>query len=178
MTAPKFPLPPNLNGDLGQRLAALSDKGNHKAMLQILSVAAAGEAKRLVPRKTGNLARSIRVGDVTPDHGEVWAGGRNGVGYAQAVEFGTAPHVIRPKTKKALAFPNTGMVRSGLLKVRKTGTLTTASARKYGRSAMTIVRSVKHPGTKAKPYLIPGAKKALEQGGLKQAVIRVWNNAA
>jgi len=47
--------------------------------------------------------------------------------YARLVEEGTRPHTIRAKNKKAL----------------------------YWKGAKHPVRSVRHPGSKAKPYLIP-----------------------
>ena len=47
--------------------------------------------------------------------------------YAPMVEFGTKAHIIRPKSKKAL----------------------------YWKGASRPVKQVSHPGSKAKPYLIP-----------------------
>ena len=47
--------------------------------------------------------------------------------YAPMVEFGTKAHIIRPKNKKAL----------------------------YWKGANRPVKQVNHPGSKAKPYLIP-----------------------
>lgn len=47
--------------------------------------------------------------------------------YARLVEEGTRPHIIKPKNKKAL----------------------------YWKGAKHPVKSVRHPGSKAKPYLIP-----------------------
>ena len=49
------------------------------------------------------------------------------VKYARLVEEGTRPHIIRPENKKAL----------------------------YWEGARRPTRSVRHPGSKAKPYLIP-----------------------
>ena len=57
------------------------------------------------------------------------------VKYARLVEEGTRPHIIRPKKgKKAL----------------------------YWEGARPPVKSVKHPGSKAKPYLIPAFEKEKE----------------
>jgi HK97 gp10 family phage protein len=57
------------------------------------------------------------------------------VKYARLVEEGTRPHIIRPKKgKKAL----------------------------YWEGARHPVKSVKHPGSKAKPYLIPAFEKEKE----------------
>ena len=54
--------------------------------------------------------------------------------YARLVEEGTRPHTIRAKNKKAL----------------------------YWKGARHPVRSVRHPGSKAKPYLIPAFEKEKE----------------
>ena len=51
--------------------------------------------------------------------------------YAVMVEKGTKSHIIRPKNKKAL----------------------------YWKGALRPVKQVKHPGSKAKPYLIPAFDK-------------------
>ena len=56
------------------------------------------------------------------------------VKYARLVEEGTRPHIIRPKNKKAL----------------------------YWEGARRPVRSVRHPGSKAKPFLIPAFEKEKE----------------
>ena len=55
--------------------------------------------------------------------------------YAPMVEFGTKPHIIRAKNKKAL----------------------------YWKGAKHPVKSVRHPGGKAKPYLIPAFEKEKDQ---------------
>ena len=54
--------------------------------------------------------------------------------YARFVEEGTRPHIIRAKNKKAL----------------------------YWKGAKHPVKSVRHPGSKAKPYLIPAFEKEKE----------------
>ena len=55
--------------------------------------------------------------------------------YARGVEEGTSPHIIRAKGKKAL----------------------------YWRGARHPVRKVNHPGSRAKPYLIPAFEKEKDQ---------------
>ena len=55
--------------------------------------------------------------------------------YAPAVEFGTRAHIIKAKNKKAL----------------------------YWKGASHPVKQVKHPGSKAKPYLIPAFEKEKDQ---------------
>ena len=54
--------------------------------------------------------------------------------YARGVEEGTSPHTIRAKNKKAL----------------------------YWKDAKHPVKSVRHPGSKAKPFLIPAFEKEKE----------------
>ncbi|MFD4572097.1 HK97 gp10 family phage protein [Streptomyces sp. NPDC058417] len=84
------------------------------------------EARRRAPVDTGRLRSSI----VSRAEG----GGRNigyvvgsNVNYAAAVEYGTAPHVIKPKDKKALYWPG----------------------------AAHPVAKVNHPGSRAQPFLRP-----------------------
>lgn len=149
--------------DLRRRLDALRAGGERRKMLGLLGLATVAEAKRLVPRRTGNLARTIRVGPVTERTVEVQAGGERKVGYAAAVEFGTKPHTIVPVRRKALAW---GGAR------RLSGTLRSGARPEF------FARRVEHPGTKAKPYLVPGAKRAMERGGLRDSIVRTWNEAA
>jgi hypothetical protein len=151
-----------LDGDeaLIRRLDAL---GSDRAKLGLIGLAAVREGKVLVPRRTGNLGRTIRLGTVTDDYADVLAGGRLKVGYAAAVEFGTRPHVIRPRRRKSLAWggPRTlsGRLRSG------------------GRPTH-FAKEVHHPGTQAKPYLVPGIKKALRRAGMDVLIRDPWNRAA
>jgi HK97 gp10 family phage protein len=91
------------------------------------------KAKSLTPRKTGNLQRSImhRIdGAAIPTFGEVGLLGGGPVGkagqrYGVYVHEGTRPHVIMPRSKKAL----------------------------FWRGASHPVRKVRHPGTRANPFL-------------------------
>ena len=89
------------------------------------------EAKERVPQVTRALFRSIG-GTVTARgagfRGVVKAGGE-GVAYARAVEFGTKPHVIRPKRGRVLRW------RSG--------------------RGFRYATKVNHPGTRAQPYMEP-----------------------
>ena len=55
--------------------------------------------------------------------------------YAPHVEYGTKAHIIRPKNKKAL----------------------------YWKGAKHPVKQVNHPGSKAKPFLIPAFDKEKDQ---------------
>ena len=82
-----------------------------------------GDAQNLVPKRTGRLAESLRA----EVHDKVLRVGSLDVNYATDVEFGTSPHVILPRNKKALHWPG----------------------------ADHPVAKVNHPGTHAQPYLRP-----------------------
>lgn len=135
-------------------------KPNEK-LLRTIALSAVREQKLLVPRKTGNLGRTIHLGAVTPTRAETIASAH----YAAYVEQGTRPHVIRPKNRKALRFPaDAGSARLS------------GSPRTGGR--VRFAKRVNHPGTRAQPFMLPGAKKAIEGAGLKATVERAWNEAA
>jgi hypothetical protein len=90
---------------------------------------------------TGNIRR-LRPGNAT-------FGSR--IHYAQILEGGSKPHVIRPRTKKALAFP--------------------------GRGGMVIRRSVNHPGTR--PYHILRNAARSGRGRIARAYERqFWRSLA
>ena len=104
--------------DLSPRLKALGSAEMRRNLLKGLQMAAVMEAKRLVPRKTGNLDRSIRRGPINDDRALILAGGVGEVGYAAHVEFGTkGGQMLRPVKKKALAWGGnrrlSGTQRSG-----------------------------------------------------------------
>lgn len=142
---------------LRARLKALTpDKG----LMTRLALSAVREQKLLVPRKTGNLGRSIRLGSVTSKMAETVATAN----YAAFVERGTRPHEIRPRKRKALRFATGGSARLS------------GSPRTGGQ--VRFAKRVQHPGTKAKPYMLPGAQKALRKAGLRDVIVEAWNDAA
>ena len=149
---------------LERRLKALGKAP--AATLKEIGIRGVAEAKRLVPRRTGNLGRTIRVAAITDRYVEVSAGGAAASGYAAAVEYGTKPHVIVPRRRKALAW---GGPRTLGGRLRVSGGVTA--------SPTNFARRVRHPGTKAKPYLRPGIQKALDQVGVGE-IVRVWNEAS
>ena len=89
---------------LRSRLKAISP---NPAMMRALGISAVAEQKKLVPRRTGNLGRSIGIGSVTPTVVETIAGAN----YATFVELGTRPHEIVPKRAKVLRFAVGGNAR-------------------------------------------------------------------
>ncbi|MFH9826727.1 HK97 gp10 family phage protein [Streptomyces bobili] len=84
------------------------------------------EARRRAPVDTGRLRSSIVSRAEGSGRSVGYVIGSN-VNYAAAVEYGTAPHVIKPVNKKALFWPG----------------------------AAHPVAQVNHPGTRAQPFLRP-----------------------
>ena len=117
-------------------------------LMRDLALSAVGEQKRLAPVRTGNLRRTIHVGRVTDRSAETIAS----ADYAAYVEFGTKAHEIRPRNKRALRWKVPGGYR--------------------------FATRVRHPGTRAKPYMLPGAEKAVGDVVLRHKIIDRWNNAA
>lgn len=87
------------------------------------------EARRRAPVDTGRLRSSIVSRAETSGRSIGYVVGSN-VNYAAAVEYGTAPHVIKPKYKRALYWPG----------------------------AAHPVAQVNHPGTSAQPFLRPAVE--------------------
>ena len=134
-------------------------KPNEK-LLRTIALSAVREQKLLVPRKTGNLGRTIHLGSVTPTRAETIAS----ASYAGFVEKGTRAHTIVPRHKKALRWAEGGNARLS------------GSPRKGAR--VRFARRVQHPGSKAKPFMLPGARRAIEGAGLRATLVAAWNEAA
>jgi Bacteriophage HK97-gp10, putative tail-component len=140
-----------------------------KPLLKMLGTAGVREAEARVPRKTGNLWRSIS----SQVEGSFSVRLTAHANYAADVEHGTKPHIIKPRNGGVLAWPASaagrrlsGSARSGMFKGK-------VSAAKLGGWA--YARVVHHPGTKPHPYLLPGAKAAIEGSGLAKEIVAVWN---
>jgi hypothetical protein len=144
---------------LNRRLKAI---GMTQGLLGAIQLQAVREAKELVPRKTGYLARSIGPGSLTRSFAIVHAN----AGYAAFVELGTRAHVIRPKSKRVLSWP-----------ANASGRRLSGRARS-NPGPRVFARKVNHPGTKAQPFLVPGARKALAGAGFRNIITRQWNEAA
>lgn len=93
-------------------------------------------AKVLAPVDTGRLRGSIKKRRKFTVRGPGWEVFTN-VEYAPYVENGTRPHIIRPRTKKALRF------------------------RVGGQTVFATI--VHHPGTKAQPFL----SRAVREVGIR-----------
>ena len=152
---------PEIEGqdDLNKRLEGLGDTRKLLGQLGLMAVA---RAKELVPRKTGNLGRTIRLGAVTESEAQIIAGGQGGVGYAQAVEYGSRPHEIVPRYKQALAWGGDRRLSGSL---------------RSGSRATHFAKRVRHPGTNPKPYLKPPAEEAVARSGM-DILVKAWNSAA
>lgn len=152
---------------LQARLRAISPAQSGGKLMQRLGISTVREAKLLVPRKTGNLGRSIHLARYSQTEAIVEAGAN----YAAYVELGTRAHEITPRAKKALRWAATAAGR------RLTGTPRRA-AQRGGLGGVVFAKRVHHPGTKAQPYLLPGAQKAVGKAGLAFEIIEAWNGAA
>lgn len=112
------------------RLAAIGDALAGRALVTSLQSAALlvqNDAARRAPVKTGNLRRSLHTEVLSSAPGYAAVAVGTNLRYARFVEFGTRAHTIYPRNGKALFWPG----------------------------ARHPVRSVRHPGTPARPYLIP-----------------------
>ena len=103
-------------------------------------------AKHRCPVDTGHLRASINSEITGFEEGAV---GTN-TEYAMAVEYGTRPHDIKPREKKVLRF-EVGGTRGGYV--------TSKSGKRYWKKGKAgepvFAKRVKHPGTKAQPFLEP-----------------------
>lgn len=98
--------------------AAINDFLDEEIGARILA-----DAKAFVPVDTGRLRDSL----ISEVHDKVLRVGSRDVEYATDVEMGTAPHVIRPRVKKAL----------------------------WWDGAPHPYAKVNHPGTRPQPFLRP-----------------------
>lgn len=147
--------------ELTRRLTAIGQAP--KDILRDVGLHAVREAKILVPRRTGNLGRTIRIGAMTDSYVEVRAGGTRQVGYAAFVEYGTkGGKIIVPRVAPVLAWG---------------GPRTLGGRMRTGGRATNFARRVTRGATRAQPFLIPGMEKALKLVGL-DSLVRRWNQAA
>ena len=164
---------PGLTGDeaLRRRLNAIKDTSELLTKVALLGVA---EAKKLVPVKTRNLSRTIRVGKVTEKSAQVIAGGTSNVGYARYVEEGTGIYGPRkrrivPVNAKALRWiggPAGSLRLSGAARKGKAG----------AGAGPIFARSV--AGRRATPFFLPGVRTAIGKAGLGDIITTNWNEAA
>lgn len=137
----------------------LTAAGKGRTLLRDVQIRAVREAKLRVARQTGNTGRTIMPGELTDRYAIVEASGA-----AAFLEFGTKPHVIRPRNKRALSWTE-GKRLSGRNRIGA------AAGQRFFASI------VHHPGTKAQPFLVPGVVEALRQVGV-EPIIKAWNDAS
>jgi hypothetical protein len=130
-----------------------------RPILADIQIRAVKEAKERVARATGHTARTIAPGNLTDSFAIVQAAGA-----AVFLEMGTKPHDIVPRNKKMLSW-TTGKRLSGRARSGK------------GAGQRIFAKRVHHPGTKAQPFLLPGAVEAVKQVGV-EPIIKAWNSAA
>lgn len=114
---------------LRRALGGISD--DVKRAVERTRIDVQNEARRRVPVDTGRLRSSIVSRSENSGRTVGYVVGTN-VNYAAAVEYGTAPHVIKPKNKKALFWPG----------------------------ARHPVAQANHPGTRAQPFMRPAVEMA------------------
>lgn len=159
----------NIQG-VGQLMARLKAASTPRGLLPTIQIAAVREAKLIVPHRTRNLSRTIRPGHVDLTSATVIAGGRLKVGYAAVVERGSRPHIIRPKAGRRGRNGGQAMLAWG-------GSRRLSGSLRSGSSPTHFARSVRHPGTRAQPFLVPGLIKAARDNGV-EAIVKAWNGAA
>ena len=113
-----------------------------KKALPDIARRAENELVKTVPVDTGRLKISIKV--IPQENGLlIWM-----AEYGKYVEFGTPPHLIKPKSKEALKFEWTeieGKMESRAGRLRKGVSKSEAKE--------VFFKKVKHPGTKAQPFV-------------------------
>jgi hypothetical protein len=133
--------------------------GEPQPVLRAAQIKTIDEAQKLVHRKTGHLQHSIVPGAITASHARVEAR----TPYAASLELGARPHRIPKIGNAKRPMPLNGARRlSGRLRT--------------GAKPTMFAMHVNHPGNKPYPYLIPGARKAVE--GIRDVIVSLWNSAA
>ena len=159
---------------LRHRLAAISGDNLTKPLMHALAAQAVREQKLLlyshVQRRTGQSGRNVVLGPVTATSARTVA-----TGTAVYIDRGTREHDIYPKNKKALFFSagGGGTRLTGSVSSRFRGAGGLAKAAKAGVD-LVFAKHVHHPGTKAHPFMVEGARKAIESSGLAKRVVAAW----
>lgn len=159
-----------------QTIKAVITRGLNKASMEL-----EGAVKDSITpfTRTGRLRSSITHRIVSDDTARIFSDrtqfGSN-VYYAPMVEYGTKPHIIRPRTKKALAWPTSGQSAAGLgrgwqgtIKGKAKGS-TFADFRAAGGTWRGPYKQVNHPGTKGKGFM----RKTLLR--VKPRLIRIFQH--
>ena len=102
-------------------------------------------AAAVIPRRSGRLARSLRVSG-RPGRREIVMGGASAP-YAPYVEYGARPHVIRPRRAEALRF----VVDGEVVYARRVHHPGTRPAEVMGRTAEYILSRVGEVSSRVLP---------------------------
>lgn len=124
-------------------------------------------AKIRVPRRTGNLGRTIYAGPIIGASGSVVVSAN----YAAAIELGRRAVTIRPKPGRIGRNGRPAMLAWGGAR-RQTGTL------RSGAMPTSFAREVHQPARAPRPFLRPAAIEALERENLTDELVIAWNAAA
>lgn len=139
-------------------------------ILDRLALRIVSEAKHRVARKTSQTGRTIRIASRSKGRVRVTAGGAS-----VYLERGTRPHTIAPRNGKVLAWPASAAGRTLSGRARK-GLFNKKTAGKLGGWAYAM--RVKHPGTRAQPFMGPAIAAAQKAMPLAAAVAVAWDSAA
>ena len=161
--------------ELRARLARISGPQFGRSLMGQLGAAAVREQKLLlyqkVHRKTGHSGQLVALGNVSDTSAQTIARGT-----AVYADRGTKAHDIYPRLKRALFFSASGagtrLTGSVRKKFRGSGGL--AAATEAGVD-LVFAMHVRHPGTKAHPFMVAGAQKAIANAGLAKKVVAAWD---
>ena len=142
--------------------------GEPQPVLRALQFAVIHEAQARAPRKTGNLQRSIVPGQISGTRATV----NVNANYARYVEEGTG--LYGPKHHRIEPGHVMHWKGGGAAKVRLSGRSRVVGGKSLGDD----VFAMSTEGARAQPYLLPGAKAAVEGSGLKDVIVKLWNGAA
>lgn len=125
------------------------------------------EAKLNVPRRTGNLGRTIHPGELTDESASVLVS----ADYAAAVELGRRAVDIVPKPGRIGRNGRPAALAWGGAR-RLSGTLRTGARPEF------FARRVHQPARPGRPFLRPAALRALQDEDLTGELVVAWNEAA
>lgn len=144
--------------ELHARLRAIGGAQFGRSFLGRIGLATVRDAKLHVARKTGTTGRTIRIAGLDTEHVRVTVGAAG-----PFLEGGTKAHVIVPRRARVLAWGGARTLGGRL--------------RSWAKLEHFAMR-VRHPGTHARPFLVPAMRKALRDNGLAEAIVDAWNGAA
>lgn len=152
---------------LNARITAVAAPKVRHAVGRRWQVATIRGAKIRVPRRTGNLGRTIHEGEIT----DVSASVVVSANYAAAVELGRRAVTIRPKLGRIGRNGRPAALAWG-------GNRRLSGSLRSGSSPTSFAREVHQPARAGRPFLRPAAIEALQQENLTDELVVAWNAAA